>query len=147
MSALLKTIVLSTFAIAATGVLAADTKQSVDTVQVVSASNAKYWVAPDEFMYLGGSYPLNNGSSLQFRKAGSNHFFVSISGMPETEVYAQSATRFVAKDKSVQLSFAVHESGLATDLTVQYRLPNSVAQTSNPSDYIVASNQDTSLSH
>jgi hypothetical protein len=140
MSTLLKASVLSTFALACTCAMAADTpsNQDMDTVQVISATSAKYWVAPDEFMYLGGSYPLNNGSDLKFRKVGNNNFFVSITGMPEIQVFAQSGTRFVAKDKSVQMSFDVHDSGFATDLTVEYRPPNSVAQTSNPSGYIVA---------
>jgi hypothetical protein len=142
MSRLLKVSILSTFAIVSASVMAADTSssQEMDTVQVVNASSAKYWVAPDEFVYLGGSYPLNNGSNLKFRKVGNNNFFVSITGMPETEVFAQSGTRFVAKDQSVQISFAVHDSGFATDLTVEYRPPNSVAQTSNPSGFIVARN-------
>jgi hypothetical protein len=142
MSRLLKASVLSSLALACACVMAADTpsSQDMDTVRVVNATSAKYWVSPDEFVYLGGSYPLSNGSDLKFRKVGNNNFFVSITGMPETEVFAQSGTRFVAKDKSVQISFEVHDSGFATDLTVEYRPTNGVAQTNNPSGFIVARN-------
>ena len=143
MSTLMKAIVLGTFSLAATCAMAAEppAADAMETINVVTVTPPKYQVSPDEFMYLGGTYAFNNGAVLKFSKAGLNRYIVSLTGLPDTEVFAVSGNRFVARDKTINMVFAPHDSGFATHLTVQYKNPNPVAQNGVAApEYIVASN-------
>ncbi|MBC3875822.1 hypothetical protein [Undibacterium flavidum] len=147
MSTLLQATVFSVFSCAATCAVtcafAAETPaaQNPETDNVVTITSPKYRVAPDEFMYLGGTYALDNGAVLKFSRLGLSRFMVSLTGMPDTEVHALSENRFVAKDKSINMVFAPHGSGYDTRITVQYRPANAVAQQGEAEPkYIVAAN-------
>ncbi len=144
MSPFIKAIVLSAFSLTATCALAAEpaADQALETINVVTVTTPKYQVSPDEFMYLGGTYAFNNGAVLKFRQAGLNRYVVSLTGLPDTEVIALSGNRFAARDKSINMVFAPHDSGFDTQLTVQYKNPNSVAQqgAAAPEYIVVASN-------
>lgn len=143
MSTLIKAIILGTFSLAATCAMAAEplAAQGMETINVVTVTTPKYRVSQDEFMYLGGTYAFDNGAILKFNKAGLNRYVVSLTGLPDTEVFALSGNRFVARDKSINMVFAPHDSGFATHLTVQYKNPNPVTHHGEAApEYIVASN-------
>ncbi|MEN9868487.1 MAG: hypothetical protein RL748_4077 [Pseudomonadota bacterium] len=115
--------------------------QEMEPVNVVTVTTPRYQVGADEFLYLGGTYALDNGAVLKFGKS-SNRFFASVAGRPDTEVFALNANRFASRDKSIQMTFTPHDSGLSTHVTVQYT-HNSVAASdaqATPAQYIVASN-------
>ena len=130
MSTLLKAIALSAFTFTAICAMAAEppADPSLETINVVTVTSAKYRITPDEFLYLAGTYGFDNGAVLKFRQTGLNQYTVSLTGLPDTEVHALSGNRFAAKDKSIHMVFAPHGNGSDTQVTVQYKNPNAVAQ-------------------
>lgn len=142
MSKSMNTVAFCALSLAAAFTVAAEKSatQEMEPINVVTVTTPRYLMGADEFQYLGGTYALDNGAVLKFSK-NSNRFFASVAGRPDTEVFAVNANRFMAKDKSIQMVFTPHDSGLATHVSVQYS-HNSVASSDNAQQpqYIVASN-------
>jgi hypothetical protein len=114
--------------------------QEMDNTNVVTVTGPKYRVGPDEFLTIGGTYLLDNGATLKFSRK-QNRFYVDLTGLPKTEVFAMAENRFVAKSDSMRLAFQPHESGFETKLTVRYVINETLGMTDESIQrVIVASN-------
>lgn len=122
--------------------IAADQQAPLDLApeNVVTVTNRHYVVSADDFNYLGGTYGLDNGATLQFSKFGNNRFFATVGGLPQTEVFAVAENRFVARDKSIQMVFNPHDSGMLTNVTVQYASPRMSQAGAPVIKYLIAKN-------
>lgn len=130
------------FSLAAFCAVAADQQAPLDLSpeNVVTVTNRHYVINTDDFIYLGGTYALDNGTTLQFTKFGNNRFFATVGGLPQTEVFAVAENRFVARDKSIQMVFNPHDSGMATNVTVQYANPRMAKAGTPVVEYLIARN-------
>jgi hypothetical protein len=138
MSTSINAIVFAGFSIIAGCALALE--PVMEAQNVVTVTSPRYQLGADEFMYLGGSYGLDNGTTLNFVKSGINHFFVTVGDLPRTEVFAVSGNRFVARDRSIQMVFEPHESGMATNITVQYAINRVGLSGAVSTEFMVAKN-------
>jgi hypothetical protein len=111
--------------------------QTAENPKVVTVTGPKYWVGADEFLYLGGTYILDNGATLKLSRSNNSRFFIDLTGLPKTEVFAMSENRFVANNEMIRLTFQPHDSGFETKLTVRYVLKEKLGQTGETIERVV----------
>ena len=142
MTTLSKFVAVAGLSLAAFCATAADQQAPLDLSpeNVVTVTSRHYVVGQDDFIYLGGTYGLDNGATLQFTKFGNTRFFATVGGLPQTEVFAVAENRFVARDKSIQMVFNPHDSGMATNVTIQYASPRMTQAGAMVVEYLIAKN-------
>ncbi len=92
------------------------------SMQIENIPHTKYYLAPDEFLYIGGAYTLDNGATLRITKV-QNRYMADVAGQPETEVMPVATNMFVSKDDKLRMVFQPDDSGFGTDVTVRYQTP------------------------
>ncbi len=142
MTTLSKFVAFAGMSLAAFCAIAADQQAQLDLnpENVVTVTSRHYVINGDDFIYLGGTYGLDNGATLRFSKFGSNRYFASVGDLPQTEVFAVAENRFVARDKSIQMVFKPHDSGMSTGVTVQYANPRMTQAGMPVLEYLIAKN-------
>ncbi|WP_317205902.1 hypothetical protein [Janthinobacterium sp.] len=80
------------------GAFAADSDASVQV-----PGRQAYKLAPHEFDDYSNAYRLDNGATLRLRRQ-ANHYYTSLSGQPEVEIFAQAQGVFVSA-AGARLSF------------------------------------------
>ena len=90
-------------------------------MQVEFVPRASYYVTPEEFIDLGGSYALDNGAHMKFTRH-QNKYFAEVDGVEQTEVFPVAQNVFVAKDNKIKMAFQPDDSGFTTYVTMRYEI-------------------------
>lgn len=110
----MKTFVLASILGAFAFSAAAQTTGNSETVTIsgakAGASQQVRTMSPDEFNRFSGSYELSNGQSLALFTRGLKKY-AALHGEAWHELVATSSNSFVSKDKQLQMTIDVNESG------------------------------------